>query len=780
MQKNLWKILAFLVVIAIAITTYFLAPTIFKSTSTGTGSTITSNSNTSPTESIKDTFKEPTETLEINYNNNPQIPVPANMVMVLIKDGTAQSDVEKLATELGGTIVGSFDYISLYQIETKATTQIELDALIAKAKTNPIVENSGPMLPLVGKDIKGNVCKLLEDTYTDPKAAAPYEMIGMERAWELINASGVNLNKVTVGVVDTGLNEDSSDGKGGRIKTLDDSDKLNTPDEINTHGTSTSNIIGASWDNSGMRGVAGGLGDKLQVNVSSLTKAKRKYNPIKIADPKDPTHIVTSAGKAYQVNTFQEIKKQIDAGAEVINYSWGSATPGPQNAFDNAVTKKFLAKMQAEHPKVVFVAAAGNEGMIEQKDPKTGNVTMVEGPALDGTNYDMGGTKADNLITVGSVKKDGKLSFFTNTATAGGEVTLAASGDQVALGVNADGTTYYASGTSFSTPQVSAAAAILKSINPDLTAKEIKDILVKTADTKITNPKLLPPGVKEQEIAQRVGGRVMRLDNAVADQLKKVMGDKFDIKALENISKISANAKSDSKDPLHFTITANLPATHPSGTDVNAKFSGEGSLGGLSTQHMSGAGSINWDWQFISEKNTATVTITRLDSKACTRLSLKPNSIAGTYKGNINIAIPQYSQYISQTSFDFPTTIIIDNEGNATLTFTASGSVNTGGNGVYITVKYTGKGNMTGAISEDVNIALSGGYSSTYNTILPAQYAAAIPASQRGLLNGVTTGTGSIKGKITDKTISGSSTFINNQGGSSSTGTFKVTKVEGE
>ena len=764
--------------ITVALLAYLLVTTVFQPSP----GTLPANISTSAPQDYgalgEAVYKEPTDSSIISYNQDPRLSVPANMVMVLVKDGTKQSDIEKVAKDFGGSVVGSFEYIGLYQIETKSTTQAELDGLIAKAKTYAFVENSGPMMPLTGKDVSSKACRLLEDAYSDPKAAAPYEMIGLERAWDLINASGVNLNKVTVGVVDTGLNTDSSDGKDGRIKTLDDSDKLDTPDEFNTHGTSTSNLVGASWGNGGMRGVASGLGDKLQVNVSSLTKAKRKYNPIKTADPKDPTQFVSSSGQAYQVNTFAEIKKQIDAGAEVINYSWGSATPGPQNAFDNAATKKFLDRMQKEHPKVVFVAAAGNEGMVEKTDPKTGKIKWVEGTPLDGSNYDMGGTKADNLITVGSVQKDGRLSFFTNTATGNGEVTLAAQGTDVALGENTDGTTYFASGTSFSTPQVSAAAAILKSINPDLTAKEIKDILVRTADTKITNPKLLPKGVKEQEIAQRVGGRVMRLDNAVADQLKKVLGDKFDINQLENISKVSATAKADKSDPLHFVIEANLPAVRSGGTDVNAKFSGEGSLGGLSTQHMSSAGSLSWDWRFISEKNSAQVTITRLDSRACARLSLKPNTVAGTYKGNLRIAYPQYSQYISQTVFDMPTTIVVDQDRNATFTFSGVGAVTAGNAGVSITVTYKGGGTMTGVISEDGKLLLTGGYSSTYNTQLPAAYAAAIPASQRGMLSGVTKGSSSANAALIDKTISGSAAFINSQGGGTSNGTFKLEKVE--
>lgn len=722
--------------------------------------------------------KDPEQENIINYNDDPELEVPANMLLILVKDGTKESEVEKLAGDIGGEIVGKFEYIGLYQIETASTNQKELDDLIAKAAEYEFVENSGPMMPLVSKDIAGKPCKILDDMYGDQKAASAYEMIGLERAWDLIRASGISLNEVTVGVVDTGLNDETSDGKKGtKIRVLDKSDKKDDAKDYNTHGTSTSNVIGASWENGGMRGVAGGLGEKLKVNVSSLTKAKLSYKPITKADPNNPAHIVTTSGKAYLVDTFDEIKKQIDSGAQVINYSWGSVKPGAQNAFDNATYKKFLAKMQADYPKVVFVAAAGNEGYELQTDPLTGNKSWVAGTPLDGSNYDMGGTKADNLITVGSLNGDGTNSWFTNTATGNGEVTLAAQGSDVALGTNADGTTYFASGTSFSTPQVSGAAAILKAINPDLTAKEIKDILVRTADTKLTNPNLLPKGVKEQAIDAGVGGRVMRLDKAVLDQLKVKLGDKFDEKKLENIAKITATAKADKTDPLHFTILAELPAVGDKGADINVKFTGEGSLGGLSTQHISSAGSLDWDWRFLSEKNSAMVTITRMDSGACSRLSLKPDSVAGTYKGSIHFVFPEFAQFMSQTSMDISSTIVIDTDRNVTFSFSDSGSLTYGGGGVTMTTEYTGTGEMKGTISEENALTFSGSYSSTYNTIVPADIAAVMPAEYRSMLSGTGSGSSAGKGTLAEKTITGTVDFTASQGATSS-GTFQADKVE--
>ena len=720
------------------------------------------------------TYEEPDESNLINYNNDEYLPVPANMLLVLAKDEASQEQINSLTLDLQGEIVGEFDFIKLYQIKTNSQTQEELDSLMQKAQSYEFVEDAGPMLPLVGKDVTGESCKILDDMYTDPKNATPYEMIGLQRAWDLIHASGIKLNPVKVGVVDTGYNDETADGKKGtKIQALTKSDNKDAPDDYNTHGTSVANVIGASWDNGGMRGVAGGLGDKLEINIASLQKTKSKYTPIPTGDPNDPSHYIHSDGQAYLVNNFAEIKKQIENGAEVINYSWGSAKPGSQNHLDNAVTKKFLQKMQEKYPKVVFVAAAGNEGYELMEDPKTKKQYWVKGTPLDGTNYDMGGTKADNLITVAALDSQGKNAWFTNTVTGNGEITLAAQGTDVPLGANKDGTTYAADGTSFSTPQVSGAVAILKSINPNLTAKEIKDILTSTADTKITNPKLLPDGVKEQAISQNVGGKVMRLDKAVLSQLKVILGEKFDETKLENIARITATATSDKQDPLHFDIEASIPDVWESGTDVSVTFTGEGSLGGMSKQHISSAGNLNWDWRFLNEKNSARLTITRQDSGACTTLVLKPDNIAGTYTGEIMVSLPEYAEFLSKTVFSLPSTMIIDEKNNLNFKFAKSDSATYGMSGFNGTLKFKTTGEMTGTVAEDKSLNFTGSYTSIYQNILPSEFMISGMESQLG---GTLYGKNEGSGKIVEQEITGTIKFI--YSGTTTTGTFKLTKVE--
>jgi hypothetical protein len=84
---------------------------------------------------------------------------------------------------------------------------------------------------------------------------------------------------------------------------------------------------------------------------------------------------------------------------------------------------------------------------------------------------------------------------------------------------------------------------------------------------------------------------------------------------------------------------------------------------------------------------------------------------------------------------------------------------------------------MKGSAGEDQKMHLAGGYTSTYDAKLPAQYMAAIPAAQRAMLSG--SGSGSCEADITIEgtTATGSETFNSNRGGSTSKGSLKMEKV---
>ncbi len=123
-------------------------------------------------------------------------------------------------------------------------------------------------------------------------------------------------------------------------------------------------------------------------------------------------------------------------------------------------------------PNILFVAGAGNE-------------------ANDSTfsDYIPAGLTAPNLLTVGAVDRAGREALFTSI---GGTVAVYANGVDVES-FFPGGQRRALSGTSMASPQVAGIAAKLVAMKPSLTAVELRDLLVSTANqqgrTKLVNAK---------------------------------------------------------------------------------------------------------------------------------------------------------------------------------------------------------------------------------------------------------------------------------------------------
>ncbi len=306
--------------------------------------------------------------------------------------------------------------------------------------------------------------------------------IALEQAWDITTGS----KNIIVAVLDTGvdldhpdlvanlwINEnDPVDGKdndnNGYVDDyygwdFVDEDPIPAPDKVNytdlglQHGTVVSGLIGAVGNN----GVAG-------AGVSW----KVKIMPLKILD---------SAGSGDTAMAIKAIDYAIVNGADIINMSLVGTT-GVQE-FKRALLRAYDAG-------VTVVAAVGNAPEDEEAydlrvDPHYPACFVDE---INNKNF---------VIGVAAVDEDDVLGSFSNYGR--GCVDISAPGQflpstlyrSLDLGL----TDNYGgdwSGTSVAAPLVSGAVVLMKSLEPDLTPKQILEYLVLGADSLVyTNPSMV-------------------------------------------------------------------------------------------------------------------------------------------------------------------------------------------------------------------------------------------------------------------------------------------------
>ncbi len=201
------------------------------------------------------------------------------------------------------------------------------------------------------------------------------------------------------------------------------------PDDGNGHGTHCAGVIGAAHNNVGVAGV---MADVQMMAVK----------------------IFTDAGRTSVEAIVRGIEYAIDNEAKIMSNSWGGATKsqGIQDAVE-----------AAEKAGVLFVAAAGN-----------GNI-FGWGIDIDKKPMYPAAYQFDNIVSVGSIKENGRKSMFSNYGKR--NVDLFAAGSDVMSTYK--GQSYKSlSGTSMATPHVTGVAGLVASEYPEASFRELKSKLL--------------------------------------------------------------------------------------------------------------------------------------------------------------------------------------------------------------------------------------------------------------------------------------------------------------
>ena len=335
----------------------------------------------------------------------------------------------------------------------KVSSHLGAKELVRQLSQKSYVEYVEPNVVLEGE----NVGFKTQFVPTDPlyksklrsgqSASYPLEMI---QAWDL----GQGSERVTVAVIDTGVDTTHPDLQGQVLAGKDFRDSDEDPSDSLGHGSHVAGIIAAAMNSIGIVGLAP------KVKILSL----RIFGP-GICPQNSPMCGSSSA-------LLNAVDFAIQKGAKVFNLSLSTPT---LNDSISAAINKALAQG------IVVVAAAGND-----------NTTRPYYPA-----------SLSGVIGVGAIDVNKQKASFSNY---GNSISVVAPGvdilstalpsfcSQFSDCVQVNERYAQISGTSQATPYVSALAALLLSKKQELTPPQVNEIIEDTA-TDLGNPEFFGKGV---------------------------------------------------------------------------------------------------------------------------------------------------------------------------------------------------------------------------------------------------------------------------------------------
>ncbi|MGP2441854.1 type VII secretion-associated serine protease mycosin [Streptomyces sp. JW3] len=257
----------------------------------------------------------------------------------------------------------------------------------------------------------------------------PLSAFAAEDVWAESQGAGV-----IVAVVDSGVDDTHPDLTGQVLEGKDFTGAGDAHEDLVGHGTKMASLIAGHGHGSGSDSGVIGLAPKA------------KILPLRTLQTKQDRNLDETWGSA--------VKYAVDNGAKVINMSF-AAQGGSKTTSDG---REAIAYAQAHD--VVVVAGSGNSGSVAVSEPA----------ALPG------------VVSVGAVDQDANVWTDSNT---GKGLVLTAPGVDI-VGANNTMSNGYgvASGTSDATAYVSAAAALVRSKFPNLSAGQVINRLIKSATLK--------------------------------------------------------------------------------------------------------------------------------------------------------------------------------------------------------------------------------------------------------------------------------------------------------
>ena len=391
-----------------------------------------------------------------------------NEILISAALDATYAEIEAIAKNLGGEIVGYIEDFGEYQIRLSSTyDRVELRDIIEDLKNDAKIMSASLDYAM----------QLYTNDYT------PNDPWGGNQNWNTQTPAGNNwgveaiyapqawdhrdeMSPITIGLIDGGFDTNHEDLD--YIWTASN----NNP---NDHGTHVSGTMVAEWNSVGVTGVMPKLKSD-GTEIATLTAITQNGSNFK--------EWFTFEMKACYAELILRNTKVINI-SQGFNWYMGAYNGWDTSYWNGDITDKarnlsreyaaaqtdFLKKALNMGYEFVLVCAAGNDGGIEAEFASPMN--SISDSLL-----------RSRIITVGAIDKP-----VNNTYQLASFTNLGSRVDIVAPGVDIYSTVVngydYMSGTSMASPHVAGVAAMVWSINPLLTGAQVKEIVKQTADRPI-------------------------------------------------------------------------------------------------------------------------------------------------------------------------------------------------------------------------------------------------------------------------------------------------------
>ena len=333
-----------------------------------------------------------------------------------------------------------------------------------------------------------NINESIDSNYKSTYKIDDNAHINLSTAWNTTKGKKSNAEAIKVAIIDEGFEVSHPEIKDQIFATYNvmtgTTDVSNTSTSTFSHGTAVAGVIASKY-----LGVAPEA-QLILINIDLL----------------DDYQSSSTLTEADLITAFQ---KAVDLGAQVINCSWGGGT----------VSGILSAKIQElKDNNITVVFSAGNDSSNLDSDGTTdeSELSSVIGVGAssvenDITSYSNYGSQIDLIAPAGGNTTDGLLGVLSLDLTGTNGINTST---QLGL-VNYNYS--FVQGTSFSAPTVSGVVALLLAAKPTLTANEIRQILIDTAD-KVGTSNGADYSVNNFDV-KRAYGKI-NAGNAVTEALK--------------------------------------------------------------------------------------------------------------------------------------------------------------------------------------------------------------------------------------------------------------------